>query len=250
MALTIGALRAAAAAAVWLLALPAVSARAGDIPCAVPEGLGLTGISLPESRAQVVDGKRLVVLVIGGSSMAGNAAGGWAYSLPGRLEARLRADLPERDIALVSRDIAGGSARTAADRMAASIRDTGAKLVVWETGTSAAAAGVDLMMFGTDLEAGILAAKGAKTDIILMDPQYAPSIARVMNQAPYGNAIRSAAEMANIPMLQRSALMRAWSDSGELDFDTDSPAERVKVARKLYDCLAGTLATGIVGALR
>ncbi len=242
-----GVLRTAAAAA-WLLAL-AAPARADDIPCTVPAGLEFTGLSLPQSRSQFTDGKRLVVLVIGGASMTGAAAGGRAYSLPVRLQARLRADFPGRDIEVLGQNISGGS-RAAAERMAASIRDAGAKLVVWETGSHAAAAGDDLETFGTNLETGINAAKDAGADIILVDLQYAPSLARVMNQAPYGDAIRGAAEMAAIPMLHRFELMHAWSDSGELDFDTENAADRVKVARRLYDCLAAMLASGIAEALR
>ena len=240
----------AAGVAIWLLALAGRPAWADDIPCSVPGGLSFTGFSLRESRERIVEGKRLVVLVIGGASITGNAAGGRAHSLPARLDARLHAELPGRDIAVVSRHIARGDTRAAAERMAASIRDTGASLVVWETGASAAAAGEDIEMFGIQLESGILAAKQSHADIILMDLQYAPSIARVMNQARYSDAIRGAAEMAAIPILRRSELMHAWSESGELDFDISSAPERVKVARKLYDCLAAMLATGIAGALR
>ena len=240
----------AAGVAIWLLVLAGRPAWADDIPCSVHGGLSFTGFSLRESRERIVEGKRLVVLVIGGASITGNAAGGRAHSLPARLDARLHAELPGRDIAVVSRHIARGDTRAAAERMAASIRDTGASLVVWETGASAAAAGEDIEMFGIQLESGILAAKQSQADIILMDLQYAPSIARVTNQARYSDAIRGAAEMAAIPILRRSELMHAWSESGELDFDISSAPERVKVARKLYDCLAAMLATGIAGALR
>ena len=238
------------AVAIWLLGLAPSPARSDEIPCSIPDGLAFSGFALPQSRAQFADGKRIVVLVIGGSSMAGKAAGGKIYAMPARLEARLRTDFPNREIVVIGRDIDKGDTRAAADQMAASIRDTDAKLVVWETGGSAAASGNDVEMFGTNVDSGINAAKGAKADIIIMDLQYAPSIARVTNQAPYCDAIRGMAAKAEIPMLPRSALMRAWSDSGELDLDTDSPPQRVKVARKLYDCLAGMLATGIAGALR
>ena len=252
-AFRIGMLGACAAIGLLVLAAPApfaMAAQQDDIPCSVPEGLAFTGFSLPESRAQVAEGKRLVVLVMGGASMSGAAAGGHAFSLPARLEARLHADLPGHEIIVVNRNVAGGDTRAAADRMAASVQETGARLVVWETGSSAAGAGVDLTMFGTDLEFGINAARQAKADIILMDLQYAPSIVRVMNQTPYSDAIRGAGEMAAIPVLRRFDLMRAWTDAGEFDFDTPSGPERVKVARRLYDCLAAMLATGIAGALR
>ena len=239
-----------AVAAIWLLAGAVPMARADDLPCTVPDGLALTDLSLPECTAQLAAGKRLVVLVVGGASIGGTAAGGRSYSLPMRMEARLRAGLPEKDIAVVIHPVEGGKTRAAAEQMAAAIRDSGAKLVVWETGSSAAVAGEDLEMFGTNLESGINVVKDAHADLILMDLQYAPSIARVMNQTPYCDAIRGQTEMAGVALLRRFDLMHAWSDSGELDLDAASPAERLKVARKLYDCLAAVLATGIAQALR
>ena len=238
----------AALAVGLVMAVPSV--RANDMPCSVPDGLAFSDISLPESKSLLASGKHLAVLVIGGASIGGMASGGRAHSLPMRLEVRLRAAFPGQDIAVVTHSIVGGNTRAAADQMAAAIRDTGAKLVVWETGSSAAVAGDDLEMFATNLESGVNAAKEAHADIILMDLQYAPSIARVMNQTPYCDAIRGAAEMAGVPMLHRFALMHAWSDSGELNLDAANAAERVKVAQKVYDCLAGVLTNGIVGAWR
>jgi hypothetical protein len=240
----------AGAVALGLLAFAALPAQADDALCPVPDGLTFGGFSLPQSQAQLSDGKRLVVMMLGGASFTGMAAGGRTYALPARLEVRLRNLLPGKDIAVVPRVVDGGSTHAAVDEMAAGIHGTGAKLVVWETGSGAAAGGSDLEMFNTNLEAGINTAKEGKSDIILIDLQYAPSIARVMNLAPYSDAIRMQAEMAAIPVFPRSALMHAWSDSGELDFDTDSAPERLKVARKLYDCLAAGLANGIAEALR
>ena len=237
------------ALAIWLLAFAAPAVRADELACSVPDGLAFGGFSLPRSKSQVMADKPLVVLAIGGASMGGLAAGGRAYSVPMRLETRLQEALPGHDIAVASRAIEGG-AHEVADQMAASIRGTGASLVIWETGSRAAVAGDDPEMFGTSLESGIDAAQHAKADIILMDLQYAPSIARVMNLTRYIDVIRGAAEMEGIPLLHRFDLMHAWSDSGELDLDAENAAERVKVARKLYDCLAVTLATGIAGALR
>jgi len=232
------------------LVLAAPFARADDMPCSVPDGLAFGDISLPESKSQIAAGKHLAVLVIGGASIGGMASGGRAHSLPMRLEVRLRAAFPGQDITVSTHSVDGGNTRAAADQMTAAIRYAGAKLVVWETGSSAAVAGDDLEMFTTNLESGLNAAKVAHADIILMDLQYAPSIARVMNQTPYCDAIRGAAEMAGVPMLHRFALMHAWSDSGELNLDAANAAERVKVARRVYDCLAGVLANGIVGAWR
>jgi hypothetical protein len=44
--------------------------------------------------------------------------------------------------------------------------------------------------------------------------------------------------------------MRFWSDNDFLDLDATRAEDRVKVARKLYDCMAEILTEGIVDAVR
>ena len=83
-----------------------------------------------------------------------------------------------------------------------------------------------------------------------MTLQYAPSVARVINLFPYRMAVIHAGELADVPVLDRYELMRFWSDNGFLDLDATDAGDRVQVARKLYDCMAEILTTGIVDAVR
>jgi hypothetical protein len=72
----------------------------------------------------------------------------------------------------------------------------------------------------------------------------------VINLFPYRSAVIRAGEMAGVPVLDRYELMRFWSDNDFLDLDVTEAEDRVKVARKLYDCMAEILAKGIVDAVR
>ncbi len=83
-----------------------------------------------------------------------------------------------------------------------------------------------------------------------MTLQYGPSVARVLNLYPYRMAVIRSAETAGVPVLDRYELMRFWSDSGFLDLDVTGSAERVQVARTIYDCMADILTRGITGAIR
>ena len=44
--------------------------------------------------------------------------------------------------------------------------------------------------------------------------------------------------------------MRFWSDTDFLDLDATEAEDRVRVARKIYDCMAEILAASITEAVR
>ena len=240
----------AAALALLLFACTAMPAAAAGAPaCPAVGDLALGEIELPSSRAEIVAQKRLVVLAVGGSSTAGIAAGGNAFTLPARLQARLQAVLPGIAVSIVNKGVPGRPTQAIAADMAGAVAATGAKLVIWGAGGADAAAHGDLAGFTDSLQAGIEAAHKAGADILLIDPQYAPSIARIVDVTPYRDAMQGAADAAGVARLRRYDLMRSWSEAGDLDLDASGDGERVAVARRLYDCLADVLATGIAAAL-
>ena len=108
----------------------------------------------------------------------------------------------------------------------------------------------DLDTFAGHVSDVIAKIRSTGADLILMTLQYAPSVARVVNLHPYRMAVARAGEMAGLPVLDRYELMRFWSDNGILDLDAVEPAERLQVARKVYDCMAEHLTRGIAGAVR
>ena len=56
--------------------------------------------------------------------------------------------------------------------------------------------------------------------------------------------------MAAVPVLDRYELMRFWSDNDFLNLDVTEAQDRIRVARKLYDCMAEVITEGIIGAVR
>src|SRR6185503_11881718 len=115
----------------------------------------------------------------------GTAAGDAKATLPARLEAELTAALPKVDVRVVNASIPRTTAETTVPRMAELIRESGAKLVIWATGAREAALGLDVEPFTAALQDGIEAVHNAGADLILVDMQYAPSIARITNYGPF-----------------------------------------------------------------
>ena len=237
-------------AALICLAVLAGTASAAGPACPVPDELALGTIALPNSRTGIAEHGQLIVLAIGGSSTAGSAAGGAAFTLPARLQENLQAALPGVAIRVINHGRAGTATRTMVTGLADDIKATGAELVIWGVGGVDAALHEDVSSFTDSLQAGIEAAHQAGADILLIDPQYAPSIARILDLTPYRDAVQSAADAAGVTRLRRYELMQSWSDDGVLDLDAGTPSDRVVVARHLYDCLATVLANAIAESLR
>jgi len=236
-----------------LLAMPPSGARAaGDAAaaCPVPPELALTDLKLPAAKAAVAAHQRLVVLVVGGAASAGTPAHGPDFNYPTRLEARLRDKLPGVEVSVIMRAAPRRTTAVTVDQLSADLSQTGAQLVIWGAGAMEAGQRIEVQTLAKELDAGIDKIASAHADLLLMDLQYAPNIARIVDLTPYRDVTRSTGGAHGIPVLDRYDLMRTWNDNGTLNLNATDPKERLAVARRLYDCLAEVLADGIAAAVR
>jgi hypothetical protein len=237
----------------WLLAallwpLLSVPAMADPQACVIPEDLALTDPSLPAVHAVLAAHQPLTILAIGGTSTAGLAAQGAAYTYPARLEALLRAQLPGVAITVINRGMPGNATRARVDALGAELTEVKPTLVIWAPGSSEAGQSEDIGPFVDTLNEGVELIRAAHADLMLIDLQYTPSIARIIDLSRYNGAIAGVAQAEQIPLLHRTDLMRRWSDSGEIDLEMTGRKLWTASIRHLFDCLATALATAIVTA--
>lgn len=229
--------------------LPPPGAHAAET-CPVPENLALRDVSLPAVKRAVAAGGGLTVLVMGGAAMAGKAAGDAALTIPARLEAALGAALPGVRVRVVDGSVPRATAESGVQAMDRLLGDIHPSLVIWAAGAREAVLGLDLDPYVAALQQGIQAVQKAGADLILLDMQYAPSITRIANLAPFRAALAGTAAAHDVPMLERYELMMRWNDDGLLNLDAKDTEERRMVARKLFGCLAQALAAPIAAAAR
>ncbi len=234
--------------ALSLLGILCAHAEAGS--CRVPDDLALGGLHLPAVKS-AASRHAITILTIGGSSTAGVVASGEEYTYPARLAAQLRVLVPGVEVQVLNRGVKGATTRTRVDRLARDLTETHPDLVIWAPGSTEAGMSEDPGAFIDTLQEGVTTIKDAKADLVLIDLQWAPSLARVINLWQYNSAIAGVAVAEDIPVLRRSELMRRWNDDGTLRFDgTAPPAKRLADIRLLFDCIAGALATGVAEAVR
>jgi hypothetical protein len=228
-----------------LIGLTVAPARAEpEQSCDVPAYLLSSESSLPRTAAARESGK-LDILVIGTRS-ATLARPEQAF--PARLEAMLREKLPAVQISVAvdvqpkrtTEEMAAGLGRTLATRKPT--------LVIWQTGTVDAMRSIDPDEFRSALDEGVSALTAAGTDVILMNLQYSPRTETMISPSSYIDNMRVVAQQHEVPLFDRFAMMRHWSESG--DFDLFSPSPGVDLARRVHDCLARALTTFVMDAAR
>lgn len=217
--------------------------------CAVPPALALSKLALPAARAVVRSEHRLVVLAVGSAPTLGAAADGAAFSYPSRLEAHLTDLLPGVTVTVLNKGAAHRSTHSMARHLPAQLTESGARLVLWETGGREASRAMNLDSYASEVQDGLEEIRAAGADVILLDLQYTPGMLRLAPVDPYRQVIHDAAANAGVAVFQRYELMTDWAEHG-LNLSATDSAARVPVARRLYDCIAAALARAIAPAVR
>jgi hypothetical protein len=230
----------AAALAVQLLATGAV---AGD-PCDIP-GYLLFGNSELKRVAEVVNrDHRLTIAVVGtGSSiLAGPEGPSSAY--PARIEATLKRLLPSVAVKVVTLVRTRFSAEDLAKGMGKLLIDEKPDLVIWQTGTVDAIRRIEPDVFRDALDEGVETIQKGGADVILMNMQYSPRTESMIAVGPYADSMRVVAQQHDIPLFDRLAIMRHWSDVGA--FDLYASGKDNVLARQVHDCIGRGIASMII----
>jgi hypothetical protein len=221
-------------------------ARAEDAPqtCDVPAYLLTSESSLPKVTEAVKKGQPLTILVVGSRSSSIPSAEASAY--PARLQAALKERLPQVPINL---SVELQSAKTSEETAATFVKLVEAKkptLVVWQTGTVDAMRSVDPDDFRGAVDEGVGALQKAGSDVVLMNLQYSPRTETMISAPPYLDNMRVVAQEHNVPLFDRFAIMRHWSDAG--DFDLTTTSHGVDLAKRVHDCLGRALSKFVIDA--
>lgn len=215
--------------------------------CGVPESLLPADNALPRVAEAVAKAHELRVSVIGTASSAIPGEGpGSAY--PARLEAALKERLPGVKVTVTTHTTPRQSASDMVRGLQKILVDDKPVLVVWQTGTYDAVRGLDPEEFRIALDEGVelLHARGA--DVVLMNMQYSPRTESMIAIGNYVDNFRWVSREREVPVFDRLAIMRHWSETGL--FDLNAGNKDMAMARRVHDCLGRALATLIVDSAR
>ncbi|MCC6467788.1 MAG: hypothetical protein IT563_05655 [Alphaproteobacteria bacterium] len=240
------------AAALGLVLAAAMPASANESTvaeqCKVPFDLIDDLASFPNTARQIVAERRLTVVALGASSTQGTAASSPEKAWPSRFAEILGGRLSAIEVRVVNLGMRGQTARDMVDRLARDVAPLKPAMIVWETGTVEAVRATDPAEFAHVLMEGVDAMAQLGADVILMDPQYARTTARLINFQPYLDALRLTAGLPDVNLFPRHEVMRYWAETGRLMPRTRE--EMTKGNDDLYDCMAQLLAEVVDRGLR
>jgi len=189
---------------------------------------------------------RLTVAVVGTGSSILAGPDGPTSAYPARLEAALKQRLPSVAVKVVTLVRSRQSAEDLAKGMGKLLIDEKPDLVIWQTGTIDAIRRLEPDAFRAALDEGVETLLKGGADVILMNMQYSPRTDTMIPLGPYADSMRVAAQQHEIPLFDRLAIMRHWSDVG--DFDLYATNKDNVLAHRVHDCIGRGIAAMIIDA--
>ena len=214
--------------------------------CEIPGYLLFGSNELKRVQAVVTKDHRLTVAVVGTGSSILAGPDGPPSAYPARLDAALKQRLPTVAVKVVTLVRSRMSAEDMAKGMEKLLVDEKPDLVVWQSGTFDAIRRIEPDNFRTALDEGVEALHKGGADVILMNMQFSPRTDIMVPLAPYADIMRVVAQQYEVPLFDRLAIMRHWSDTGA--FDLYAAGKDNVLAHRVHDCIGRGIASMIIDA--
>ncbi len=218
--------------------------------CRIPEELSRVDFRLARLQATLKARQPVKIVVIGGGSTAGAAAGSPNLAYPHRLQEALSRLWPQAQVTVLNKGVPRQTTEQMVARFASDVFPENPVLVVWETGIDDAVRGIDIDDFAAALQRGIDELKARHIDIVLVDMQFSRKAAAVIDFDQYLNTLHEVGEANGLYVFPRFAMMRYWSEQNVFDFDEVNPARRKSLAAAVYACIGQRLAEAAQMAAR
>jgi acyl-CoA thioesterase I len=225
-----------------------VSPASADPECSAPDSLMRLDRAISHTAARISEGRSLKIVALGSSSTVGVGASSPANSYPSRLEAELREQYPDMRVEVINRGVGGEDAREMLARLDKSVVAERPDLVLWQVGTNAIVDEEGVSQEAHLVRKGLARLKAAGVDVILIDPQYSPTIVQRPNAGAMVRMLQTAAQAANVPVFRRYAIMSHWRTIEHVPFDRFIVKDGLHMNDWSYHCIAKLLATSIVAA--
>jgi acyl-CoA thioesterase I len=222
----------------------------GSPPCKAPAEFSRLDYPLVRTAHRLAAGEPVTIVAIGSSSTAGDGASSPAHTYPARLEAELQLRFPGGRITVLNRGVGGEDARQMLARFDQAVVAEKPDLVLWQVGTNAVLRDHALDGEAPLLREGIARLKAIKTDIVLLDSQYAPKV--LAKQDIYGmlDLMRSIASEEKLGLFRRFAIMQHWNEVENISFQTSLSPDGLHMNDWSYGCIAKLLGNALTDAVR
>jgi acyl-CoA thioesterase-1 len=250
LAFSLSMLRWAISSCVTLVLLVASAAAAPRaLGCSAPQELTRFRVKLPNTARTVRSRKPVVIVAIGSSSTAGVGASDPAHTYPARLAEELHQRWPWLAVNVINKGIAGELASQMLARFERDVLPYHPQLVIWQTGSNRLLRSENIEGYTETIREGINRLKAAETDVVLLDPQFAPRVLARRIHLQVVDAIAAVANDTNVAVFPRFAVMSHWISSGQYKIEDIISSDGLHMNDVSYGCLARLLAATLVEAV-
>jgi lysophospholipase L1-like esterase len=227
----------------------APSAATAPAPaCTIPADIARFELPLTRFAIRLAAGLPIKIVAIGSSSTYGAGASSPVGSYPSRLKIELDRHFPGHPITVINRGVNGEESSDMLARFETGVIAENPHLVIWQVGTNSLLRDRPFDRRAVVLHRGIARLRANRTDIVLMDPQYAPHVLAKANRDAVVGQIAQAAKEESIGLLRRYDIMRRWHEVERLPFETFVTADGLHMNDWGYACLAKLLGVAIAEA--
>jgi acyl-CoA thioesterase I len=216
--------------------------------CSAPAALTYLDHPLVRTARRLASGEPLTIVAIGSSSTAGAGASSPDANYPSRLADELKQRFPAQAITVLNRGVNGEETENMMARFATQVIAEHPQLVIWQVGTNSVLRDRPLGLHEAQLHDGIEQLKATGADVVLMDLQYSPKVIAKSETPGMVEQIAVMAKEENVDLFQRFAVMRNWSETQHLSFDTFVSPDGLHMNDWGYACVAKLLAGGLAEA--
>jgi acyl-CoA thioesterase-1 len=216
--------------------------------CRVIPSLDRLDYPLVRVSRHLQEDRSIKIVAIGSSSTAGAGASSPEATYPSRLETELTRHFLWNDITVLNRGANGEEAPDMLARFDTSVVAEKPDLVVWQLGTNSVLRDRPFDPKATALHQGLARLRAIHSDVILLDPQFAPKFIAKPDAEEVVAQIAATAKEQSIDVFHRFALMRRWHVTDHMPFDAFVSPDGVHMNDWSYDCLAKWLGAAIVEA--
>ncbi len=227
-----------------------LSARADDraYVCSDNAHLGRLSAPLARMRRLVAAGRPVTIMALGSSSTAGAGASTPAASYPARLEVELRSRFPGVAITVLNRGVNGEEAGDMLARFDQAAADDKPDVVLWQVGTNSVLREHPIGPIDRLIIEGLARMKTLGTDVVLIDPQFAPKVLAKPDVKSMVSIIAAASTSRGVDLFPRFAVMREWHDAAAIPFEAFLSPDLLHMNDWGYACFAKLLAAAIAEA--
>lgn len=242
---------------IWSTAGAAVAADTmlvkGDgrqLDCSAPADVTQLTARLPNTARAIRRGEELSIVAIGSSSTEGVGARDRRNAYPAQLAAELMRRWPKLDIEVVNKGIGGEDAQQMVARFERDVLPYRPQLVIWQVGSNYTLRHTDLDAYAAIIRKGIALLRAARTDVVLMDPQYAPKVLERPLHRRMVDTMGAVAKDTKVAIFHRFAVMRHWVVSGGYGMEEIVSRDRLHMNDASYRCIGRLLAGSVTTAAR